>query len=279
MEISDTGLAILSAAIGSRDTINRVVGPTASYIGEGLKGWTERRLNNVARIFRNAEEKLGDRAQEEGSVHPRVLKEILNDGSFAENDLAIEYFGGVLASSRTGVSRDDRGASLARLVARLSTYQIRSHFVFYRALRQLVHDPRGLDLQQGDGQYRRLFVPIRSYVASLALEPDERLADILGHTMHGLGREELIRTAWRYGDSQYMREWHAEAEEAGLVFSPSRPGIELFLWAHGAGHVSVDGFLVREEGLFAAAAADVPPLDGVVLANPPDPSSIPTPSP
>ena len=99
-----------------------------------MQNWTERRVNNVANIFSRAKEKLGDRIEEPGSIPPRVLKEVLDEGSFCDDPLTAEYFGGVLASSRSQVSRDDRGASWSALVARLSTYQVRSHFLIYRAI-------------------------------------------------------------------------------------------------------------------------------------------------
>ena len=125
-----TGLAVLGAAIGSKELVIKLLGPTADYIGTGLQAWTERRVNNVGRIFDIAVQRLGDKLNTEGRVHPKVLKEILSEGSFCDDQLAAEYFGGLLASSRTGISRDDRGAYFVSLVANLSTYQVRAHYFF-----------------------------------------------------------------------------------------------------------------------------------------------------
>ena len=61
----------------------------------------------------------------------------LNHPVFCDDELSAEYFGGVLASSRPGVSRDDRGSSFTALLGRLTTYQIRTHFIFYRVVRTL----------------------------------------------------------------------------------------------------------------------------------------------
>lgn len=65
-----------------------------------------------------------------GAVPPKVLKGIIGEAPFCDDELSAEYFGGVLASSRTGVSRNDRGAAFAALVGRLSAYEIRAHFFF-----------------------------------------------------------------------------------------------------------------------------------------------------
>lgn len=104
-----TGLAILGSALGGAKLVEKLLGPTAEYIGSGIQSWTEHRVKNVSDIFRNAQEKLGDRIDQPGAIPPRVLKEVLNEGSFCCDPLTAEYFRGVLASSRSPVSRDDRG--------------------------------------------------------------------------------------------------------------------------------------------------------------------------
>jgi hypothetical protein len=76
------------------------------------------------------------------------LKEILENGAWCEEELQVEYFGGVLASSRTGISRDDRGAYFTSLISRLSTYQLRSHYIFYHLFKKIFD---GEDINIHDG--------------------------------------------------------------------------------------------------------------------------------
>ena len=128
-----TGLALL----GTKDLVSKILGPTAEYIGEGIKTWTEKRVNNVRRIFANAAKKLGDRIDSDGQVPPRILRGILEEGSVTDDPLAADYFGGVLASSRTSIGRDDRGATIISLLSRLSAYQIRTHYVLYSVIRDM----------------------------------------------------------------------------------------------------------------------------------------------
>jgi hypothetical protein len=94
------GLAIL----GSKEIIVKILGPTAEYIGGELRSYTEKGAANLRRIFTNTEKKLGARLDQPGQVPPKVLKNVLNEGYFCEDELAAEYFGGVLASSRSGIS-------------------------------------------------------------------------------------------------------------------------------------------------------------------------------
>ena len=160
---ANTGLTILGAAIGSARVVEKMLGPTADYLGDGIKYWTEKRVHNIGRIFEHARIKLGSKIDDEGSVHPKVLRGVLDDGSFCDDELAAEYFGGVLASSRSEVSRDDRGASFVALVSRLTTYQIRTHFFFYSLIKSIFDgDPLTVGNNEGR-QALRTYMPFDAY--------------------------------------------------------------------------------------------------------------------
>src|ERR1043166_8770153 len=98
-----TGLTLL----GASSLAAKLLGPTFDYMGEGLKVGTQKGVANVGRIFTSAAKKLGPKLEEPGGVQPKVLKGILTEGAFCDDPLAAEYFGGVLASARSGNSRDD----------------------------------------------------------------------------------------------------------------------------------------------------------------------------
>src|SRR5919106_5794497 len=122
--LTTLGLSAAGAFV-TKDVVTRLLGPTADYLGAEMQQFTQRRLETIGRIFRNAADKAQDRLDEPGAVPPRVLRDIINEGSFQDDDLATEYFGGVLASSKTPMNRDDRAATFTSLISRLSTYQIR----------------------------------------------------------------------------------------------------------------------------------------------------------
>ena len=125
------------AAYLAKDGIGKLLGPTADYLGEGLRDLTRRRVESIGRILSKASTKLGSQLDEPGQVPPRVLKTVLNEGSYCEDPVALEYFGGVLASSRTERGRDDRGARVAKVVDNLSTYQLRTHYLIYSSIANL----------------------------------------------------------------------------------------------------------------------------------------------
>jgi hypothetical protein len=235
----ETGLQIF----GAMKIAEKILGPTAAYFGDGLRDWAEKRLENVGKIFQNAEAKLGDKLETEGSVPPKVLKNILQDGSYCHDDLGIEYFGGVLASSRTGVSRDDRGASFASLVGRLTAYQIRTHFFFYSLWKELFNGTEfNVALPQGR-ESMQIFIPMHSYAVAMEFSGTEDMGVVLSHAIIGLVRESLIDSNYNFGPVDHLKEHYSAAPGYGILVRPSSFGVELFHWAHGRGDVSIHRFL------------------------------------
>lgn len=84
------------------------------------------------------------------AVPPLVMRDVLDDGSYRDDELTASYYGGILASSRSGISRDDRGAAFTALVGRLTTYQLRAHNILYRTINHLYCNTGGDNLLWGE---------------------------------------------------------------------------------------------------------------------------------
>lgn len=232
--ISTIGLGAVGAYL-AKDNLQKLLGPTAQYLGEGLKDLTKKRLENIGRIFEKANEKLGDRINSPGEVPPRVLKEVLNEGSYCDDGLAAEYFGGVLASSRTETGRDDRGARIAKLLDGLSTYQIRAHYLIYASVKHLFRDA-GLPFNMEGRLKMQMFPPFAGYFRAMDFNDREmaQVGQLLNHVLFGISAEGLIEgSMWQYGPKESIAKLFAEAPDGGIVLQPSAPGAELFLWAFG----------------------------------------------
>lgn len=228
-----TGLAVL----GPSAIVLKILGPTADYVGDNLQQWTETRTQNLRRVFSKAEQKLGpERLEEPGQVPPRVLKGVLEEGQFCADELAAEYLGGVLASSRSDVERDDRGAALVALVSRLSSYQLRTHYIIYACAQQLL---AGGNLEFGDGAARRemsFFLPKSTWVPAMEFSPAERADSlaIVDHILTGLARENLLHpTMIGTGHRSIEEGTNKKIPEPGLLVTLTLPGVELFTAAHG----------------------------------------------
>ena len=240
--VTTTGLAI--TAYLAKDGIAKLLGPTAEYLGEGLKDLTRRRVASIGKMFSNASKRLGNRLDAPGQVPPRILRTVMNEASYSEDSLVLEYFGGVLASSRTELGRDDRGARLMKTVDNLSAYQIRTHYLLYSTIATLfAKSGRRL----GTGQDRRLlgvFLPLEGYAKCMMFSQKEWAnPQILHHIWHGLGSDGLIENDWLFGDVEMVKSKFAGAPEGGIVCYPSALGAELFLWALGCGDSMLEHML------------------------------------
>ena len=244
-----TGLAIL----GAKDVISKILGPTANYLGEELQSFAQIRLENLKKIFNNAQKKLGNKINNSGSVPPKVLRGTLNEGSYAEDFLNIEYFGGVLASSRTDVSHDDRGAYFNSLISRLSVYQIRMHYVFYHALKKLFNGENinfGLDTER---LKLKLFMSITSFAKAMMFTDLEIIEETkqpglrLDHIINGLLREDLIDSWFQYGNLEHLQKYFKGCPEPGIILQPNRLGFELFYWVYGLGGESSKTFFQKNK--------------------------------
>jgi hypothetical protein len=241
-----TGLTALGVALGGKDIIVKLLGPTAEYIGDEAKEFTKKRFENVKNIFSNATKKLGNKLESEnGTVSPKVLKGIIDEGSYCDDFLATEYFGGVLASSRTGISRDDRGAYFNSLISRLSAYQLRFHYLVYHLIKSIYNKETVNVGLETDRMKLRIFIPFETYHVGMEFfgVEEKESGNILIHTLTGLNKEGLLDNFYQYGSANFLKAQFPFIDSGGIIVEPSILGIELFLWAYGLGQRSINDYL------------------------------------
>ena len=254
--IATVGIGVIAACVG-KDALVRILGPTADYLGGELKEFMIRRVENLGRIFANAERKLGVKLNNPGQVSPKVLKTIVNEGSYSDDEIAVEYFGGVLASSRTEVGRDDRGARIAKMIDDLSAHQIRTNYLIYSTISELFSNHGNSFSMTENRNKMQLFMPIRGYLEAMEFTRQERdSTQMLGHIFHGFFADGLIEDGWLFGDKVVLNEFvrKGNVPGVGIVCTPSALGVELFLWAFGYGDKELNlfltgGFLPEIEGI------------------------------
>lgn len=241
-----TGLTILGSAIGSAKILEKILGPTSEYIGGQIKEWTQKKVENTAKIFKNAEHKLGDKINDVGTVPAKILKGIFEDGGWSEEELEVEYFGGVLASSRTHISRDDRGTYYITMISKMTTYQLRTHYLIYHLVKVL-HDGKETNLNDAKNwRNLELFIPFHIFLEAMDFveSEEQEWVTLLSHSLFGLKKDELIND-FKWGNKDFLREHFIEVNESGIVITPSKLGVELFLWAYGKGTLDPDLFLSK----------------------------------
>lgn len=230
-----------------KDVVNKILGPTAEYLGQQLKEYAQKRLENTGKIFFNGEKKLGDKLNRPGQVPPKVLKTILNEGSYADDAVATEYFGGVLASSRTEVGRDDRGDRMAKLISNMSAYQLRSHYLIYSTISELFCNSGNSFDTYGNGGKMQLFMSYQDYANAMEFTQQE-WADhqILSHIFHGLSTDGLIQDSSTFGRQDVLEKKFVAVPSDGIICAPTPLGVELFLWAFGHGDKELN-FLLTDD--------------------------------
>jgi hypothetical protein len=232
--ITTVGLGAIAAYLG-KDGLAKLLGPTAEYLGGELQEFTKKRIENIGKIFSKAEEKLGDDINKPGHVPPKVLKIIVNEGSYCDDAVAVEYFGGILASSRTELGRDDRGGRIAKILDGMSTYQIRSHYLFYSLIRKLFRDSGYLFTHEDRGKMA-IFIPwdVFSHAMQFNQKEVDQLVSILNHILFGLNADGLIEN-FQYGPKERLAKYFPQVNAGGILVSPSAFGAELYLWGYGEG--------------------------------------------
>ncbi len=221
----------------------KVLGPTADYLGNKLSQYTQKSIENIERIFVKAGELLSEESETHGQVPPRILKHILSEGAFVDDQVSSSYLAGVLASSKSEDPSDDRGIVVNSLIARMSSYQLRMHYITYSAVQFLFRGTqRSLESQLPHSNAVRISTVAMLFSMNFASEYqdknrefDDRLFSILSHCLYNLDKEGLI-SDWEF-------DWHN-----GFRLTPTPLGIELYLWAHGCGNCRLEYFFDKSFG-------------------------------
>jgi hypothetical protein len=249
-----TGLTILGASELTKDSVKRILAPTADYIGVGVLSSTKASVN-LARVLMKAVRKVGP-SHEGKRIPPRVLKAVLDEAPFVEDELAAEYYGGIVAASFSDGERDDRGVAILATVQRLSCYSLSLHYMSYRCLCAIA-DTSADSARWSD---RAIFVPMDSYDDWMRFGDATESSQAMAHAVLSLERENMIRVPLSGGadwlkDTSCARKLRKAGwswpRVGGIIADGTLHGWELFSWAHG-----YKDYLPRDFDAFAADVAN-----------------------
>lgn len=239
-------ITALAAAWISKEGVQKLLGPSADYLGGEIKNLVEKSHRNLSSIFRSAERKAGQKLESPGAINPRVLKHVLDEGRFVEESLFAEYFGGVLASARTSDGLDDRGSYYAQIVQGMSIYQLKFHYMFYYLMWNIAKG-KALDLNSSRDRHKmELITPVAILEDTFDLRKPEEGMPIVAHSLAGLSRLGLIGDDWRFESPESLKTHGFKVNSHSFVVTPTLTGIELFTWAHGKGEIGIQAFLDRD---------------------------------
>ncbi|MBM9512929.1 hypothetical protein [Desulfogranum marinum] len=228
-------------AYASKDLVAKLLGPSAEYVGGEIKGLVDKCNINIGDIFNKAGRKAAGTLDDGSQVNPRVVKSVISEGSFCDDDTLKEYYAGILAASRTQDGTDDVGVSILGVLKSLSVYQVRLHYIFYREFHRLYSTNPARLGDVSERNKRKLYIPINTLIS--ALKPGRDLESLITHTVTGLVKHDLLGTTWQFGMPEHLKKIYVKATQPGIILEPTLSGVELFAWANGKQNISPTKFL------------------------------------
>lgn len=233
------GLAIL----GSKDVLNKLLGPTADYIGEEAKSLVSKCNVNLEDVFFRSKEKLGDEIDSPGAVNPRILKQVMDEARYCDEKISREYFAGILATSRSKHSENDEGLQYIATVRDLSSWQLKLHYIFYQSLKR-EDNFKNVSLNMLDARRGlSMYIPMKELLKSMGFSEPIDAQYILAPTIHGLRRLGLIGEYYRFGEKELIKQDYPDASEDAVILEPTAFGAELLLWAENIKNCTAASFL------------------------------------
>ena len=122
----------------------RAFGPLADALGYELAKMPPFAHRNLVRLAEAVRRKNGSRGDSEPSA--RLLKQIVDDVAWTEDEIITQYLAGVIAASSYGLAKE-RGVVIAAAIRRLSAVQLRAHYVMYSLFLAESPSRRSIDLR------------------------------------------------------------------------------------------------------------------------------------
>ncbi len=155
MDLITTGTALAIA--------NKLLGKTADEISKDISSLYSKGRDKIVDFATKKITNIDDGKQ----ANLRVARDVFWGGSFTEEAICAEYFGGILASSRSDDGKDDSGVYYVDIIKSLSSTQLHLHYVLYRSLNKLLlsdNTKNTLNVGQGTELYT-----IKLYMSAIEL--------------------------------------------------------------------------------------------------------------
>ncbi len=112
---------------------NKLLGKTAEVISDDLVTLYKTGRDKIVSVAVRKTLDVGD-----GKIaNLRVTRDVFFNGSFTDEAICAEYFGGILASSRSVDGMDDAGVFYTDIIKSLSSSQLKLHYIIYYSLNKL----------------------------------------------------------------------------------------------------------------------------------------------
>lgn len=205
---------------------------TALVIGKKLLGKTFDVVSaDIAKLYEKGRDKIIEKASKKitnaddgKSANLRVTRDVFWNGSFTDESICAEYFGGILASSRSTEGKDDTGVYYVDLIKSLSSDQLKLHYLIYLSFNKyFVGDSSKSQLNPGQETelaQETIFLSLNELLQITGIKDTAR-------DLHAIRAKGLI------GDFQTQGHKLQDGRQVPyLKVSPTSVGIQLYAVAH-----------------------------------------------
>lgn len=122
----------LAIALPGEWAVKKLLGPALDEVGGDLKSLYSTGRDKILSVAIR-KSNLNDKKK----ANLRVTRDVFWNGSFTDDAICAEYFGGILASSRSVDGKDDRGVYYTDIIKSLSSQQLLLHYIIYHCINKL----------------------------------------------------------------------------------------------------------------------------------------------
>lgn len=209
------------------------------YIGKKVLGATLDNIgNDVANLYAQGRDKIIEKASKKiknlddgQQVNLRIARDVFYNGSFSDDEICAEYFGGILASSRSEDGTDDSKMFYLDTIKSLSSIELKIHYIIYYTFHKMMINKDYSDIKIG--------YDVNLGELAIYFNHDEVInisgVDIHSSQLHILRSKGLIK-AFQTG--------HSTSGVHYLGINPSSLGIQLFAIVN---NIKLDDFINKSD--------------------------------
>ncbi len=212
----------LTISIPGEWALKKAFGPVLDEIGEDINKLYSNGRNKIIAFGYKKIIDIND-----GKIaNLRVTRDVFWNGSFTDEAICAEYFGGILASSRSANGKNDSGVYYTDLIKSLSSNQLKLHYLIYFSFNKFfILNPQKLNLNPGQAselQLENIFLSTNEITNIIKINDKDVITDL--HAIYVKGLVGNFKLDYFKLKNNQMLPY--------LQVSPTPLGIQLYAIAH-----------------------------------------------
>lgn len=146
-------MALIPEKLPGEWVFKKLLGPLLSEIGNDMVNLYTTGRDKIVQAASRKIKNIDDGKQ----PNLRVARDVFWNGSFTDEAICAEYFGGILASSRSEDGKNDNGIGYVDIIKSLSSKQLHLHYIIYNSLNKLLaRERKWINIEEGSKLQKKL---------------------------------------------------------------------------------------------------------------------------